>query len=140
MEPTTSLVTALAAKSGDAALEAAKKEATGFLNQLLGPSAAAIGESFALRHRERMFNNIVEVLQRAKKKLKNSGLTPEEVPLKIIHPLLEAASLEEAKKKVFNGVWDLIDGSKGNGVVEENFELAEVLTDEDHFVCEVEAD
>jgi hypothetical protein len=53
---------------------------------------------------------------------------------------VEAASLEEAKKKVFNGVWDLIDGSKGNGVVEENFELAEVLTDEDHFVCEVEAD
>src|SRR6266404_6298684 len=95
MEPTTSLVTALAAKSCNAAVEVAKEEATGFLNQLLGLYASTIGESFALRRRERMFNNIVEVLQRAKKKLKEAGLTPKEVPLKIIHPLLEAASLEE---------------------------------------------
>ena len=59
MEPTTSLVTALAAKSGNAAVEVAKEEATGFLKQLLGPYASTIGESFALRRRERMFNQLL---------------------------------------------------------------------------------
>ena len=50
MEPaTTSLVSALAAKSGDAAIEVARQEAHGFLNQLLGPWTAAVGENFALR-------------------------------------------------------------------------------------------
>src|SRR5258708_9454165 len=95
MEPATSLVTALAAKSGEAAVEVAKEEAKGFLQKLFGPSAEAIGEDFALRHRERLFNNTVEVLSRAKRRLKAKGITPQEVPLKIIHPLLEAASLEE---------------------------------------------
>src|SRR3989442_604429 len=95
MDPGTSLVTALAAKSGDAAVEVAKEEAKGFLQKLFGPSAEAIGEDFALRHRERLFNNTVEVLSRAKLKVKAQGLSPHEVPLKIINPLLEAASLEE---------------------------------------------
>src|ERR1700676_2788721 len=96
MEPvTTSLVTALAAKSGDATVEVAKEEAKGFLKQLFGPSFDAIGEDFALRHRERLFNNMVDVLARAKAKLKSAGVSPKEVPLKIIHPLLQAASLEE---------------------------------------------
>jgi hypothetical protein len=95
MEPTTSLVTALAAKSGGAAVDVAKEEAKGFLQKLLGPSAEAIGEDWALRHRERLFNNVVEVLARAKNKLKVNGLSPREVSPKIIHPLLEAASFEE---------------------------------------------
>jgi hypothetical protein len=95
MEPGTSLVTALAAKSGEAAVEVAKEEAKGFLKQLFGPSAEAIGEDLALRHRERLFNNLVEVLSRAKKRLKAKSVTVHELPLKILHPLLESASLEE---------------------------------------------
>ena len=95
MEPMTTLAVALAEKSGDAAVDVAKEEATGFLRKLLGPSAEAIGESFAIRFRERMFNNLVNVVARAKRTLKDKGVEPSEVPLKIVHPLLEAAALEE---------------------------------------------
>jgi hypothetical protein len=95
MEPGTALISALAAKSSDAGVEVAKDEAKGFLKQLFGPSAEVIGEDLALRHRERLFNNLVEVLARAKRKLTSTGVSPHEVPLKIIHPLLEAAALEE---------------------------------------------
>jgi hypothetical protein len=42
-----------------------------------------------------MFNNLVAVVARAKQKLKDKGVEPSEVPLKIIHPLLEASALEE---------------------------------------------
>lgn len=95
MEPMTSLATALAVRSGEAAIDIAREDSKGFLKHLLGPSAEAIGESLAVRHKERMFNNLVEVLARAKKKLADAGVSPKEVPLKIIHPLLEGASLEE---------------------------------------------
>jgi hypothetical protein len=95
MEPTTSLVTALASKAGGASLDVAKEEAKGFLKLLLGPSIDAYGQNFALGPRERMFNNIVEVLARAKKTMKAAGISPREVPLKIIHPLLEGAAVEE---------------------------------------------
>jgi|ERR1700682_322032 len=95
MEPTTSLVAALAQKSGESAVDAAKQEAKGFLQKIIGPSAEAIGESFALRYRERMFNNLVEVVARAKKKLNDAGVEPREVPLKVLHPLLETSALED---------------------------------------------
>jgi hypothetical protein len=91
MEPGSSLVTALAAKGGEAALA----DAQGFLKKIFGPSADVIGENLALRFRERMFDNLVDVLMRTKEKIKAAGLSPKEAPLKVIHPLLEAASLEE---------------------------------------------
>jgi hypothetical protein len=94
MEGTTSLVAALAKKSGEAAADIAKENAKGFLQKIIGPSAEAIGEAFAVRFRERMFNNLVEVVARAKKKLKEAGVEPREVPLKIVHRSLKHPHLK----------------------------------------------
>ncbi len=83
MDPST--VTAL--------LDAAER-AKGILQTLFGPAAEQaglmLGESVgAVRHK-----NLVDIVLKADQKLKDAGLPPQRVPLKIIHPLLEAASFE----------------------------------------------
>jgi hypothetical protein len=95
MEPITGIATSLAGKAGESAIEVGQKGAEGFLAKVIGPSAEAIGELFALRLKERLHGNLINVALRASKKLQNAGVDPRQVPLKIIHPLLEAASLEE---------------------------------------------
>lgn len=94
MEPLQTLAASLAAKAIEKD-SAAREQARGFLNKVVGPAAEAIGECWAIRHRERMFNNLVDIAIRAKEKLQEAGLDPREVPLKVIHPLLEPAGLQE---------------------------------------------
>jgi len=95
MEPITGVGLPLVAKGADAAIEVGRKEARSFLAKVLGPPAETIGELLAIWPRERLFNNMINVVLRANKKLKEAGVDPRQVPLKIIHPLLENAALEE---------------------------------------------
>jgi len=78
-----------------AATEALKKESEGFLKAVLGEPAKALGGILTDRVNNRRFANLVKITVKAKRTLDEAGVSPKEVPLKIIHPMLEAASLEE---------------------------------------------
>jgi len=93
VEPS-SIATALAAKTGDAALDVAKEQAQSLLKSLLGPVATSAGELLALPVREWQFNNVIKTLARTQSKFKAAGINPKSVSLKIIHPLLENVALE----------------------------------------------
>lgn len=92
MEPVTSgLVKNLTKEAG----EALKKESEGFLKAVYGEPARALGSFFADKINKRRHANLIKITVEAKRKLAAAGVSPKEVPLKIIHPMLEAASLEE---------------------------------------------
>jgi hypothetical protein len=100
------ILKSLSTKSADAALEVTKEEAKGFLGKVLGmldPWLSATGESWAIGPRERLFNNVMEAAVRANRKAIAAGFDPRHVPLKIINPLLEGASLEDMPD--MQGVW-----------------------------------
>jgi hypothetical protein len=92
MEPT-SLITA-AIKTGEGVTETVKTEAQGFWKLIYGPFATELGEHIALPLKEWRYNRLIKTLVRAKEKCEAAGVQPREVPPKIIHPLLESASLE----------------------------------------------
>jgi hypothetical protein len=92
MDPTTA---DLAVRAGAAALDIAKQEAEKFLSAVLGEPATAFGSLFAEKINFRRFRNLVNRVVEAKRMLAEAGLSERDVPLSIIHPLLEAASLEE---------------------------------------------
>jgi hypothetical protein len=92
MEPVTTSVTA---KAGTEAAELLKKEADSFLAAVLGEPARAFGGLLADKVNARRHANLIQITVEAKRKLDAAGVSPKEVPLKIIHPMLEAASLEE---------------------------------------------
>jgi hypothetical protein len=75
--------------------EALKKEADGFLKAVYGEPARALGGFFADKINKRRHANLIRITVEAKRKLAAAGVSPKEVPLTIIHPMLEAASLEE---------------------------------------------
>jgi hypothetical protein len=92
MEPVTSgLVKGLTKEAG----EALKKESEGFLKAVYGEPARALGGLFTDKINKRRHANLIKITVEAKRKLAGAGVSPKEVPLKIIHPMLEAASLEE---------------------------------------------
>ena len=70
---------------------AAVKVTGGFLKTVTGEVGALVKDKISARR----FRNLIPIVIEAKRQLANAGLSPHEVPLKIIHPLLEAASLEE---------------------------------------------
>jgi hypothetical protein len=92
MDPIVGKALAKAAESGTDALS---KEAQGFIKSIVRPAAAEIGQTLKDQIAAYRYNNLVKIVVRAKEKVKDAKLSVSEVPLKIIHPMLEAASLEE---------------------------------------------
>ena len=92
MEP----VTAIATKVAEGALtEGAKEVANGFLRTVLHGPGEALSGLWADKVNERRHANLIKIAIRAKERLDAAGISPKAVPLSIIHPALEAASLEE---------------------------------------------
>jgi hypothetical protein len=86
------LVSIIAAS--DLGKEAAQQIET-FLQNTLKEPAAALGGLFSDKINARRFKNLANAVYEGKRLLLQLGLTEKEVPFKIIHPLLECASLEE---------------------------------------------
>lgn len=92
MEPLTTVVAKAATKE---TADSLKKESDGFLKAVYGEPAKAFGGLIADKINKRQHANLIKITVEAKRDLAQAGLTPKEVPLSIIHPALEAASLEE---------------------------------------------
>jgi hypothetical protein len=63
-----------------------------FLQNVLKEPGTSLGGLLADKINRRRFRNLAHVVFEAKQLLSGLGLTEKEVPLKIIHPLLESAS------------------------------------------------
>ncbi len=88
-------VTSLAVKAVDNLSEAATKQAEGFLTTVLLAPLEAFGGLLADKINARRHANLIIITLGATERLKNAGVSPRAVPLSIIHPAIEAASLEE---------------------------------------------
>jgi hypothetical protein len=67
-----------------------KKEAERFLATVLGEPAKSLGSLVALPLKKRLHRNLIKAAVEAKQLLANAGLSPQEVPLNIIHPAIQA--------------------------------------------------
>src|SRR5690349_16943252 len=89
-------ITTALAKTAEAALgEAVKENSQSFLRAVFHDPAQELGALLGDKIRERRHANLIKATSRAQERLKASGHTATEVPLSIIHPALEAASVEE---------------------------------------------
>jgi len=79
---------------GSAALAGALKF-TDVIKAILGPATAEIAERFRDDIRLYRYGRQLECLKKAEKMAKDAGFTPKAVPIKLLFPLLEGASLEE---------------------------------------------
>jgi hypothetical protein len=79
---------------GGAAVAGALK-LTDVVKAMLGPATAEIAERFRDEIRLYRFGRQLECLAKAEKMAADAGFTPKAVPIKILFPLLEGASLEE---------------------------------------------
>jgi Abortive infection alpha len=92
MEPvTTAAITAVKKES----VQTLEKEAKGIIRAILGEPARALGGLLGDKVNKKRHANLIKIVVDAKRKLAEAGVSPKEVPLKIIHPMLETASLEE---------------------------------------------
>lgn len=80
---------------GKGAGKVVRKEAESFLTAALGEPAKALGGLLADKINARRYKNLIPITAEAHRRLADAGLTERQVPLKIIHPALEYASLEE---------------------------------------------
>jgi hypothetical protein len=92
MDPVITAVVKAATKETAGTL---KKESESFLGAVLGEPAKALGGLIADKVNKRRHANLIKITVEAKRNLQAAGVSPKEVPLSIIHPALEAASLEE---------------------------------------------
>jgi hypothetical protein len=92
MDPTTAAIAKAVAKE---TIDVLKTESESFLSAALGEPAKAFGGLIADKINARRHQNLIKITAQAKERLAQSGVSPKEVPLNIIHPALEAASLEE---------------------------------------------
>jgi len=69
--------------------------AKGFVNRLIGPSIDEIGLLFADNLKLIRFKNQVRMLLKAREYVDMKGIKIKEVPIKLLVPLLEGASLED---------------------------------------------
>jgi hypothetical protein len=83
------------AKAGEAISEVAKKDADSFLKATLVEPLKSVGSWLAEQVNARRHTNLIKIVAKAKQQLSQAGLSPQEVPLSIIHPAMEAASLAE---------------------------------------------
>jgi len=89
------IATSIAKATGTEAIGALEKEAESFLNTVIGEPAKARGGLLADKINHRRHKNLIGITVEAKRNLAEAGLSPKEVPLKFIHPLLDVCSLEE---------------------------------------------
>lgn len=68
---------------------------TEIMKAILGPATGEFAERIHDRVRLYRFGRQLECLKKAEKMAKDAGFTPKAVPIKILFPLLEGASLEE---------------------------------------------
>jgi abortive infection alpha-like protein len=79
---------------GGAAVAGALKF-TGVIKAMLGPATAEIAERFRDDVRRYRYARQLACLKKAEQMAKDAGFTPNAVPIKLLFPLLEGASLEE---------------------------------------------
>jgi Abortive infection alpha len=68
---------------------------TALARRMLGPAADEVAEMLRDSIRVYRYQRQLRLLQKAEKMAANAGFTPQAVPLKLLFPLLEGASLEE---------------------------------------------
>ncbi len=86
-------VAAVLAKGGPALAAAVVLSAAG--KRILGPAAAEFGEMWRDQVRLYRFKRQLECVKKAERMAQQAGFTPEAVPIKLLFPLLEGASLED---------------------------------------------
>lgn len=128
MEPAT---TTKVAKAASEVADVLKKESESFLAATLGEPAKAFGGLLADRINARRHTNLINICVAAKRKLANARVSPREVPLKIIHPMIEAASLED--KVSLQDVWanllaNAADARQGDSVLPSFTDILKDLT------------
>jgi hypothetical protein len=79
----------------DGAAVAGALKFTDIVKAMLGPATAEVAERFRDQVRLYRFGRQLECLKKAEKMATDAGFTPKAVPIKILFPLLEGASLEE---------------------------------------------
>jgi hypothetical protein len=94
MDPTDLIKHAPDILKGGAALAGALK-LTDVIKAFLGPATAEIAERFRDDVRLYRYGRQLECLKKAEKMAKAAGFTPKAVPIKLLFPLLDGASLEE---------------------------------------------
>jgi hypothetical protein len=92
MDPAAATAIITASKGGAAE---SKKVAEGFLKAVYAEPARSLGALIALPLNKRLFRNAVKAIVEANRLLKEAGVSPRQVPLSIIHPAMQSASLEE---------------------------------------------
>jgi Abortive infection alpha len=80
-------------KTGGSVIAALKLTDIG--RAILGPATAEFADRLRDQVRMYRFSRQLEAMQKAEKMVADAGLTPNAVPLKLLFPLLEGASLEE---------------------------------------------
>lgn len=94
MDPTELIKHAPELLKGGAAVAGALKF-TDVIKAMLGPATAEIAERFRDDVRLYRFGRQLACLKKAEQMAKDAGFTPKAVPIKLLFPLLEGASLEE---------------------------------------------
>jgi len=90
MEPTTAVtVAAEVAKAAD------KIPFTALMSRMLGPAADELALKWQDSVRTYRYGNQLKLLKKAEKMAEDAGFTPKAVPIKLLFPLLDGASLEE---------------------------------------------
>lgn len=79
------------------------ESAESFLKTLLGSAVAETGEMITDQIRYRRFKNQVTIFSKAQKLLESKSITPRNINLKTIVPLIEYSSLEENEK--IQNIW-----------------------------------
>jgi Abortive infection alpha len=84
-----------------------------FTSKLLGPARAEAGEMLADRVRFARYKAQVRLLERALEFTKRRGISPQQVPLRTLAPLIESASLEE--DEALADMWAALLASAASG-------------------------
>src|ERR1051326_7098236 len=71
---------------------------TAALKRMLGPAADELGEMSLDQARAYRYGRQMRLLQKVERLANEAGFAPQPVPLKILFPLLEGASLEDDEK------------------------------------------
>jgi|ERR1017187_9001138 hypothetical protein len=78
-----------------ASVAAATRILESFFSKVVGATGEIIANSLLDRYNGRRAVNLAKVVARAQERARENGLDPSKIPLKVIHPLIENASLEE---------------------------------------------
>lgn len=115
----------IAAKAAGALSDSGKAQATGFLRAVLHAPAEALGGILADAISERRHANLIKIAGRAQERLSKAGVSAKQVPLSVIHPAIEAASLEEDPdlQEVWSNLLANAADSRANNSVPPSFPL-----------------